>query len=193
MKNAPAKYSSALTALLIVSVIGCARAKIRDERLPLQSGAINSAEVILVKEVTAEKAWFSGDKANDSARIVQEKTIIRERFTALLIDWLRKKGFKPQPYSAELANKAPVLETVVTGFDHGSGAARALIGMGAGSSNMEIRVRLTRGQKTLSDFDVVATSGGRGGLISMSSFLEAHITDGTEKIADYLHTHIRAR
>ena len=83
-----------------------------------------------------------------------------------------------------LEGKAPL-------FEHGSGAARALVGMGAGSSNLHLAITLHRGSFVLADFDVVATSGGRGGLISMSSFIHAHMTDASEKIAEYLENKIK--
>jgi len=42
------------------------------------------------------------------------------------------------------------------------------------------------GSKLLRKFEIIATSGGNGGLQAAGSYLKAHIMDGAEKTAEYL-------
>jgi hypothetical protein len=172
-------------ALMLVVTSGCVRAKIKDERFPIRPGSIAKSEVINVKRIDVDKAQFKGDKADDATRIAQEKRMLNQLLADQLIVDLKKRGFVGAKHFEQGSNGV-LLEGTVTLFDHGSGAARYLVGMGAGSSNLHIDVKLTRDTETLADFTVVATSGGRGGIDAMGSFLEAHITDASEKITDYI-------
>lgn len=174
-----------LTAIFALSLVACAGAKVKNERVMLQKGAFSKADVLLVKDVSADNAVFSGDKAGDTQRVNEEKHTVKSQFANQLIVWLKKKGFNAKPYAKGGSGK--ILEGVVTKFDHGSAAGRAFIGMGAGSSNMVIAFKLMSEKNApLADFDVVATSGGRGGVFSMGSFMEAHLSDGAEQTAEYL-------
>jgi hypothetical protein len=76
----------------------------------------------------------------------------------------------------------------VTGYDPGDAASRALVGFGAGSSNMRTSFTLENyyDGNTVTQFEVIATSGGNGGLQSIGSYLETHLKDGANKAADYL-------
>ena len=85
-----------------------------------------------------------------------------------------------------------LVDGAVTKVEHGSASARAWVGMGAGSSNMYITVRVYKGARNLiGDFDVVASSGGSGGFMAMGSFVEAHVRDGARKTAEYFSKHIQ--
>ncbi len=168
-------------------MLGCARGQIKNERVIPQAGNFTKSEVILVKPTVTDQMKVTGDKANETSRVNEEKTIIHDRLAEQLIGDLVKKGFKAKRYVA--GDKGLVLETTAFLFEHGSGAARALVGMGAGSSNLHVLVKLHHGADTLADFDVIATSGGRGGLISMSTFIHAHLTDASEKTVEYLDKH----
>lgn len=175
--------------LALIVLVGCARGQIKQERTSLQAGAVSKTETILVKPFEASQMRVTGDKADEAARVHQEKVFLNQGLSEQLISDLKKKGFNAKRYSP--SEKGAVLEGSVPLFEHGSGAARALVGMGAGSSNLHLAVKLHRGNTTLADFDVVATSGGRGGLISTGSFIDAHISDASEKIVEYLEKSIQ--
>ncbi len=40
--------------------------------------------------------------------------------------------------------------------------------------------------KILSKFEIIATSGGNGGLQSAGGYIKAHLIDGSEKTAEYI-------
>jgi len=171
---------------LVVAITGCARAKIKNETVSLQPGTVTKSTLILVKRISADDAVFTGDKADDTKRINDEKKIIKTTLTEDVVGQMKKRGLNAQVYNDKAPKGAVVIEGTVVRFEHGSGAARALVGMGAGSSNMVTRVKAHKDNETVSEFEVIATSGGRGGLNSMSSFLEAHLIDASEKIAEYV-------
>ena len=65
-----------LTLLTVVLVLsGCARGKIKAERTSLQDGAFSKSDTILVKPIHTENMQVTGDKADEKARIDQEKTL----------------------------------------------------------------------------------------------------------------------
>lgn len=173
-----------LTLVTALALTGCAGAKIKQERVPLRPGGIAKGETIFVKEISADNATFTGDKSEDDKRVSDEKKIIKHGLASEIIIQLNKRGFVGKPYAP--GAKGVVLDGVVTLFEHGSGAARAWVGMGAGSSNMHVDVKLHRGAETLADLEVIATSGGRGGLTAMASFLHAHMQDAAAKTVKYL-------
>ena len=60
--------------------------------------------------------------------------------------------------------------------------------MGAGSSNIFTDFVLENRStgKVLSRFEIIATSGGRGGMMAAGSFMKEHLDDGSRKAADYI-------
>jgi hypothetical protein len=169
--------------------VGCVHASVGAVRTPLQKGAILKTEQITVMPFTAEEAVFEGDMAADGPRITQEKQIIRDRLASQIARELACWGYQAEPFAGGANTARIVIEGKVTRFDHGSGAARWLVGTGAGSSDMFIRVRIYSGSRenVLADFDVTATSADTGGFESMGrSFLDEHIADGAEKIRQYI-------
>lgn len=171
-------------ALLTVLLTSCAGAKIQSETTPLKEGAFSKADTIYVKPISADQATFSGDRSGDVTRVNEEKSVIKQRLSSEIIAQLKKRGFKAAPWSA--SQNGVVLHGTVTKFEHGSAAARGFVGMGAGSSNLFVPMKLSKGRETIAEFEVVATSGGRGGVFSMSSFMDAHISDAGEKTAEYI-------
>ncbi len=175
---------------VIFILLGCARAQIKNEILAYKAGTITKSDVILVKPISADSAIFTGDKSEEKKRVEDERKIIKESLSTMIVEQLNKAGFSAKVYtpSEKILDNTYLLEGKVTRFEHGSGAARMLVGMGAGSSNMYIPVKVfnAKSKKSVAEFEVVATSGGRGGLISMGSFLDAHMADASEKIAQYL-------
>lgn len=169
---------------VIAFLVSCAGAKIKDERVSLKAGAISKKDTILVKTISADGATFTGDKANDAQRVSEEKKLIKQLLADEIVVQLKKRGFTARHWDGK--ESGTLVDGTVTLFEHGSGAARMFVGMGAGSSNLHMNMKVSKGRETLADFTVIATSGGRGGLSSLSSFLQAHITDGAEKTAEYI-------
>jgi len=177
-----------LTGLLLSTLmLGCAHAKMGAVEAPLESGSITKDTKIYVLPVTTDNLVVTGDKAKDEARISEEKTIIEGRFAKMIVDQLIKKGYKAELVTGS-QKKGVVITGHVTRFEHGSGAARMWVGMGAGSSNLFTDFKIEDRSKgsTLSKFEVIATSGGRGGLAATGSFMDAHLEDGSKKVAEYV-------
>jgi hypothetical protein len=173
--------------LLSVAAIGCAHGKMGAVDQALEAGAVTKDKPIYIDVVSAKEMRVTGDKADDTKRIDEEKAAIESRYHRMIADELRKKG-----YTVETGNAPKKSGLVLTGkvsrFEHGSGAARMFVGMGAGSSNMftDFVLEDRTAKKTLTKFEVIATSGGRGGVFSTGSFMEAHLTDGSKKAASYI-------
>lgn len=187
------KLGSIITAVALLTLIGCAGAKIKNERVALKADAISRTDVILVKEISADKAVFSGDKSGEKDRVDQEKKQIKMMLHDEIANALRKQGFvNAKVYSPGAATaNAVIVDGSVTAFEHGSAAGRMFVGMGAGSSNMFVDLKVTRGKNLLTDLQVVATSGGRGGVFSMGSFMKAHVEDAAKQTAKYFDKHVK--
>lgn len=173
-----------ITALLLV---GCAHGKMGNVEQPVAKNSVSKGETIHVMTIKADSAQISGDKAGDTHRTESIKSEITGRFNHAVAEQLRRKGF-----SADAVESAPssgmVLTGKVTKIENGSAAARILVGMGAGSANMYTDFKLSdvKSQKVLGKFEIIATSGGNGGLQAAGSYLNAHIKDGAEKAAAYI-------
>jgi Domain of unknown function (DUF4410) len=168
-------------------LVGCAHGKMGMVEHQLAHGALQKGETIYVEPISADAAAFSGDKAGDAQRVGEEKALIKSRFARQIADELRKKGFAAQAVT-ERPKSGVVLSGHVTRFEHGSAAARILVGMGAGSSNLYTDFELANvaTKQVLSKFEVIATSGGNGGLQSAGGYIDAHLNDGAEKTAEYI-------
>ena len=172
---------------LVSLALGCASGKMGAIDKPLESGAISKKTPIFVMPVSTDNMRFYGDKADEKERTENERATIQNRFGGMIVAALSKMGYKAQT-TDKPTKKGVLVKGNVTKFDHGSGAARAFVGMGAGSSNMftDFEVVDMKTKNILTKFEVIATSGGRGGLSATGSFMEAHLVDGSEKVADYL-------
>ncbi len=173
--------------LLSVVAIGCAHGKMGAVDQALEPGTVKKDTPIFVEVVKTSDMRVTGDKADDTQRINEEKEVIESRYHRMIADALRKKGYTVETGTAPKKG-ALVLSGKVTRFEHGSGAARFWVGMGAGSSNMftDFVLEDRSAKKTLSKFEVIATSGGRGGAFAAGSFMEAHLEDGSNKAASYI-------
>lgn len=174
--------------LISLALAACAHGKMGTIAQPLAKDAITKTTPIFVETVSTTEAKFTGDKATETARVNQEKSEIEARYSAMIVEQLRKKGFNATVAKGPVKTGV-VLTGNVTLVQHGSAAARIFAGgMGAGSANMFTNFKLedkTDG-KVLSKFEVIATSGGRGGLAAAGSFLDAHLADGSQKVAQYI-------
>jgi hypothetical protein len=172
------------TIILLAMLTGCAHGKMGVVDQNLEQGSISPDQAIFVERVSANDVQISGDKAADAVKVSDEKAQIEQRFNRIIADDLRTKGFNAQAINGQ-ATTGLVLTGKVTRFEHGSGAARFLVGMGAGSSNLYTDFQLTdvKTKKVLSKFEVIATSGGNS---APGGFISAHMTDGAKKVADYL-------
>ena len=156
---------------------------------PLVKGSINKSQVIYVEPISAKNAVFSGDKSGDKSRTDQERQAIDASYKQRIVDALKAKGFNAKIASGRVKSGL-VLSGAVTKFEHGSAAARIMVGMGAGSSNIYTTLQVDDRDhaKTLSKFEVIATSGGQGGIVASGSFMDTHMRDGAEKVATYFET-----
>lgn len=176
-----------LVLVFALTTLSCARGKMGYVDKHLAAGDIPKGTQIYVEAIKADKVIFTGDKADDQQRLKEERQIIESRYHRLIASQLQKKGFKATAVDS-VQRTGVVISGSVSRFQHGSGAARFLVGMGAGSSNMytdfviEDRTKKTQ----LSKFEVIATSGGRSGLESMGGFLDAHLEDGAEKVSEFI-------
>jgi hypothetical protein len=166
--------------------MSCAHGKMGQVDQELATGSVSKTALISVETISAREARFSGDKSGEEKRVNEEKAAIENSYSQRVADALRKKGYNAKAVSG--AAHGLVLSGKVTRFEHGSAAARIMVGMGAGSSNIftDFKLEDRDKAKTLSKFEVIATSGGRGGLAAAGSFMDSHMEDGAEKAADYI-------
>lgn len=176
-----------ISLLMVLGLSACASGKIGKVHKALDTSSITKDTMIYVFPVTSRGTEFEGDKAADLDRVEEEKESINKEFHKMIAAELTKRGYKASVANDKVKSGVGVYGNVRK-FDHGSAAARAMVGMGAGSSNLftDFEIKNISSNEEMAKLEVIATSGGRGGLASMGSFLESHLIDGSEKLADYI-------
>lgn len=170
-------------------MVGCAHGKLGKVDQELDRTVISKTTPIFVEPISTKQAAFEGYDEKDGDKKSSDLRKIESGYASEIAKALRDEGYNANAVSQPV--KAGVVITgTVTMIDRGSAAKRAWIGMGAGASNLEtnftIEDRAKGKTKTLSKFEIKATSGGRGGLAATGSFVDEHMTDGGEKLADYI-------
>lgn len=173
----------AATALMV----GCAHGQLGKVDQELDHSKITKSTPIFVEPISTKKAAFEGYDQNDGDKKSSDLRKIENNYASEIAKELRDQGYHANAVSGP-AKSGIVITGNVTMIDRGSAAKRIWIGMGAGASNLEtdftIEDRTQR--KTLAKFEIKATSGGRAGLSSAGSFIDEHISDGAEKVADFV-------
>lgn len=168
-------------------MVGCAHGKLGKVDKELDRSVITKTTPIFVEPISTKQAAFEGYDENDGDKKSSDLRKIESGYASEIARALREEGYNANAVSTT-AKTGIVITGNVTMIDRGSAAKRAWIGMGAGASNLETDFTIEdRSQrKTLSKFEIKATSGGRGGLSAAGSFVDEHISDGGEKVADYI-------
>ena len=172
--------------LALALLIGCAHGKIEHVGQPLEKGVITKDTTIYVESISAKNADFSGDKSAEIQKTGAAKQEIEFAFHKKIVDALKKLGYKA--VAVDTPKKDGIAITgKVSKVENGSAAARFFVGMGAGSANMYTNFTILdrKTAKTLSSFEVIATSGGES---KMGSYMEKHIADGASKVAEFIDT-----
>ncbi len=169
---------------MVLVLGGCAHGKMGQIDQPLDRAAFDKSTPIFVESVDATNASFSGDKAGDIKRTTEEKDTIHDLYNQKIAEALRAKGYNAKYVTAPV-KEGIVISGDVTKIEHGSGAARYFVGMGAGSANLytNFKIEDRAAAKTLSKFQIIATSGGSS---KTTSFLDTHMEDGAKKVAEYV-------
>jgi hypothetical protein len=170
------------TTLLVALVLcGCAHGKVGEVAVPLP-GRVSPRYIINIEVISAD-----GLQA-------EEQRVIEERYAPLLQQALMKRGYRTHLASAGAPSGISLtLSGHVTRYDPGSATKRVLVGFGSGSSSMHTAFTLENfyDDSVVTQFEIIATSGGNGGLQSLRSYLETHLEDGASKAADYLAGRVR--
>jgi hypothetical protein len=180
-------------ALLLASVagFGCGGSSISNFRMQLAPGAIRRSEVLVVVPVDASRTVFEGDYSDDPPSVAQGRITLQTSYAPRLAAAMQAAGLRAMVAGPGVPPDAVFIYLQVTKFDAGSNAARAMVGFGAGASYMLTVVAVRRGQAPLAEFTVDASSGGRGGLGALGSWLDTHLAQSVDSITAYLSTQIR--
>ncbi len=180
---------------LALGCVGCAGSDVVSVKTPLQPGAVSRSQTFLVKDFAIENAVFAGDNADDASVVAQQKADIPGDLRRELVMALSRCGFKAHSYDEGVrVGDAVVIDGAVTHVNHGSGAARAWVGAGAGAAWMRAVVRIYKAETpadTLSEFTVEASSGGRGGLFASGDFTHSNVRDLADATAGFLDRNTR--
>lgn len=178
-----------------VAALGCAASKVAIVKTPLQPGAVTKSQTFLVKPFAIENAVFTGDNTDDPAVVDRQKKRIPQELVTALLARLSKSGYKGEDdESAAGTQDVVVIDGVITHVNHGSGAARAFLGMGAGAAWMKATIKLYKAgapSDTLAEFMIESTSGGRGGLFASGDFTTTNIADLANAIVTYLEKNVQ--
>lgn len=171
----------------VAFMFGCAHGEIGKVDKQLDSSLINKTTPIYVEPIVTKSAAFDGYDADDSDKKTSDLRKIESNYASQIAKALREKGYNANAVSTP-QKAGIVISGNVTMLDRGSAAKRIWVGMGAGASNLDTDFTIEDRSKhtVLSKFEIKATSGGRSGLASSGSFVDEHISDGGEKVADYI-------
>ncbi len=148
-----------------------------------QSAAVGRLTKVVVKDFA--NAYSKGDSA------------ITERYAAKFADQVAAEIRRVKPGVSVTRNGAVspatlVVSGEVTRCEEGTAALRALIGMGAGSSYFDARVRLADGTgKALSTVVVDKNSWGLGGLAASTQTVDTFVAAGAQKTAEQAATFLK--
>ncbi len=171
----------------VAFMFGCAHGELGKVDKELDRSLVNKTTPIFVEPILTNNAAFDGYDENDKDKKSSDIRKIGSSYASQIAKALRDEGYNANAVSTT-AKAGIVITGNVTMIDRGSAAKRMWVGMGAGSSNLDTDFTIEdRSQhKVLSKFEIKATSGGRGGLASTGSFVDEHMSDGGEKVADYI-------
>ncbi|HEX2880671.1 MAG TPA: DUF4410 domain-containing protein [Polyangiaceae bacterium] len=168
----------------------CAHAKLGRVDVPL-TGGVRKEIPILVETISSNLMGFSGDNAENRQRQAQERELIEQEYAPAIVNALNEKGFRAQLGSGGFVEgRALTLSGYVSEFEHGSKAARVMVGFGAGAAELYTHFTLTdNGNDTVvTEFEILSTSGGRSGQYGFHTSLPGHISDTADAVAQYLAT-----
>ena len=177
------KISVSTYLILTLIVLGCARGKVSNISKDLAGNSFTKSDLILVKKFDSGSTVFSGEYSDVPQKNDQDKKAIEDRLASMVVTELNKKGFKAEVSGDD---SKIVIRGKVTMFNRGSSTKRAMIGFGAGKSKFLVGVIVYRDKDLLSEFEILAHSGGRAGFTSIGSFLNGHLLDGATQISNYL-------
>jgi hypothetical protein len=169
---------------------GCAHAKLGRVDVPL-TGGVRKEIPIHVEAISSNLMGFSGDNANNRERQAKERELIEKEYAPAIVNALNEKGFRAQLGSSGVAEgRVLTLSGYVSEYEHGSKAARVMVGFGAGAAELYTHFTLTdNGTDTVvTEFEILSTSGGRSGQYGFHSSLPGHISDTADAVAQYLAT-----
>ena len=171
----------------VALMVGCAHSELGKVDQELDHSRITKTTPIFVESISTKTAAFEGYDENDGDKKSSDVRKIESNYASQIAKALRDQGYQANAVSAA-AKAGIVIMGNVTMIDRGSASKRMWIGMGAGASNLSTYFTIEdRSQrKVISKFEIKATSGGRGGLVSTGSFIDEHMSDGGEKVADYI-------
>lgn len=173
--------------VVVAFMFGCAHGKLGKVDQELDRSLLSKTTPIFIEPISTKQAAFEGYDEKDGDKKSSDLRKIESNYASEIARELREDGYNANAVSTT-AKTGIVITGAVTMIDRGSAAKRMWVGMGAGASNLETNFTVEdRSQrKILSKFEVKATSGGRGGLASVSSFIDEHMSDGGEQVADYI-------
>ena len=171
----------------IVFLTGCTGGEVTNVKTGLRSGAINKGQPILVKDFDTTHTVFTGDNATDATIVKRQKQQITNDLKFLLIIKLTQKGFKAYDFNERNQTQgAVVIDGKFARVNNGSGAARFIVGMGAGAAWMEGTVKIYKienPQNILAEFQTETSSKGSA---SPGNYTEQLIRELANTIADYI-------
>jgi hypothetical protein len=172
---------------LVVFMLGCAHGELGKVDQELDRTLITKTTPIFVEQISTKSAAFEGYDENDADKKSSDVKKVEANYASEIAKALREQGYQANAVSTT-AKAGIVITGDVKTIDRGSAAKRMWVGMGAGSSNLDTNFTIEdrTQRKVLSKFEVKATSGGRGGLASAGSFIDEHMSDGGEKVADFI-------
>ena len=134
---------------------------------------VSKDQLVLVKEFGADDAAFKGDNRGNEERVEDKLDRVPPALVERIVGEFEQRGYKAAPYTDDAAVAGTlILDGELDTVNNGSGAARALVGFGAGQAKLIGTIKLFRAEKpdeVLVQGRVQGTSKGRGGLISAGS------------------------
>lgn len=166
---------------------GCGSGSVTNIKTALKPGDLNRQQTLLVKDFDTTNTAFSGDNAEDVNIVKSQKKRISSTITVSLFSKLRQNGFEVHNFDEKnIPQDAVVIDGVVTHVSHGSGAARYIVGFGAGAAWMKTTVKIYKAQspnEVLAEFQVESST---EALVSPGDMTDKFVSDLAKAIVDYI-------
>lgn len=169
----------------MVALLGaCKSSKVADVK---RNHALGTSQVVVVEQFAMAPGAWSGDQGEHTAAEVQQA------FAGAIVRELRERGFDASMADGSASPGGGLLvRGEIVKVDAGSGAARALVGWGAGQSKFTARADVFNvGMSPTTPACVVTVTGGskgKGGWFAAGYASDSDAGDAAEQIAEFIAT-----
>ncbi len=181
-----------LLGTMLLGIFGCGGGSVspvsKDSSLSPSLSILPRPNLFLVKDFEIKDATFSGSNIDDTSFISAQRRRIPEELKNNILEQFAQRNLTAQAYSKDALNTpdALVVDGSITDIDNGSGAARFLIGFGAGKAKIKAKVKVYNNRDPNIMLAEFGAEGSSQGNINPEDMTSSNLSYLAKTIADYI-------